>query len=206
MCDSQELYQRCTSTDLREVHAGFQELGRCLLPVIRKQLNQERFDTTVVEDCVQEALRNIWQNLQHGNGPQSPSTFWGWAITIAQRRGLDRIRYEGRRMTNALTDGMEETQLQSISSTANASLQLEAESLLVEQKVTLVLSIRNHPKISHNSKTILVDGFLFEKSDVELAQALLTTKGNIRLTRHRNLEKLRTDNDFLTNLRKLYAE
>lgn len=207
MCDSQELYERCTSSDLHEVHAGFQQLGTCLIPAVRKRLNKDRFDATVVEDCIQEALRDIWQNMKRGNGPKSPKTFWVWALTIAQRRCLDRIRYESRRPMEALTDAMAEGNMQPVVSAAGSSVdQPETQSLVVEQKVMLLLSIRNHPKVSSKSKTVLLDGFLFEKTDRELAHSLLTPEGNIRLIRHRNLEKLRKDDNFMTNLRKLSIE
>lgn len=206
MCDSSDLYRRCTSTDLHEVHAGFQQLGRCLLPVARYRLNKARFDQTEVEDCVQKALSDIWQKLKQGYRPYSPNTFLGWAITIVHRRCLDYIRYTARRPTEVLTHALTEDSSASLAAVDPAVNQPDVQTLRVEQKLTLLLSIRRHPKVSSKSKTVLIDGFLFEKTDEELAWALLTTKGNIRLTRHRNLEKLRQDADFMMNLRKLYVE
>lgn len=201
MCDSNDLYRQCTSTVLAEVHTGFQQLGNCLLPVVRRQLNQQWFDHTVVEDCVQDALRDIWRAMQQGNGPQSPDTFWAWAIKIAQHRSLDKVRYLRRRQTEALPS--EEEGEGAPSAAIESTLpdeQPETHFLLDESLITLLLSIRNHPKLSDKSKTILIEGFLFEKTDVELAKVLLTPQSNIRLIRHRNLEKLRDDPDFLAAL------
>jgi len=201
MCDSNDLYRQCTSTVLAEVHTGFQQLGNCLLRVVRRQLNQDWFDHTVVEDSVQDALRDIWRAMQQGNGPQSSDTFWAWAIKIAQRRGLDKVRYLRRRQTEALPSE-EEGEGAPSASIESTSLQdlPETHFLLDESMIMLLLSIHNHPKLSDKSKTILIEGFLFEKTDVELAQALLTPQSNIRLIRHRNLEKLRGDSNFLAAL------
>ena len=201
MCDSNDLYRQCTSTLLAEVHTGFQQLGNCLLPVVRRQLNQTWYDHTVVEDCVQDALRDIWRAMKQGNGPQSPDTFWAWTIKIAQRRGLDKVRYLRRRQTEALPseENGDVTPSKPIAPTLPHE-HPETQFLLDESLITLVLSIRNHPKLSDKSKAILIEGFLFEKTDLELAQVLLTPQSNIRLIRHRNLEKLRGDSDFLAAL------
>ena len=201
MCDSNDLYRQCSSALLAEVHAGFQQLGNCLLPVVRRQLNQQWFDHTVVEDCVQDALRDIWRAMKQGNGPQSADTFWAWAIKIAQHRSLDKVRYLRRRQTEALPS--EEEGEGAPSAAIESTLpdeQPETHFLLDESLITLLLSIRNHPKLSDKSKAILIEGFLFEKTDLELAQLLLTPQSNVRLIRHRNLEKLRDDPDFLAAL------
>ena len=201
MYDSNDLYRQCTSTLLAEVHTGFQRLGNYLLPVVRRQLNQHWYDHTVVEDCVQDALRDIWRAMQQGNGPQSPDTFWAWAIKIAQRRGLDKVRYLRRRQTETLPSEEEGEGMPSASIESTLpDEQPETRFLLDEKLITLVLTIHNHPKLSDKSKAILIEGFLFEKTDVELARALLTPQSNIRLIRHRNLEKLRDDSNFLAAL------
>jgi RNA polymerase sigma factor (sigma-70 family) len=192
---------------LSEVHQGFQQLGECLLPVARQQLNPNQYDWHDVEECVQNALRDIWTSMKRGNGPQGPASFFAFAVTVVQRRCWDKIRYTERRPSEPLiTDTGEETQ-QVASAAKNRPEQLPGYLFLrVERLIRLIAMVHTHANLSPKSQTILIHGFLFERTDVELAQSLLVTKDNIRLTRHRNLEQLRKDNAFLTDLRNLYTE
>ncbi|MBV7334833.1 hypothetical protein KFU94_42665 [Chloroflexi bacterium TSY] len=63
-CDSRTLYTLVTGSNLNDVYDGFRRLGECLLPIARHQLNSNQYDDMIVEDCVQEALESIWDNLE----------------------------------------------------------------------------------------------------------------------------------------------
>lgn len=192
--DSETLYSLCTSSELAQVHAGFQQLGNYLFIILRKRLNVTRFDDMFVEDSVQIALREIWRNMQEGNGANNPDTFLNWATTIAVRRNIDQIRYETRRQGDELSDELAET------FGAPEDL-IDHQIVLDEKKIELLTSLRQHPKLSSESKTVVIDGFLFDKTDAELAHALLTPQPNVRVIRHRNLGKLKRDAQFLAMLR-----
>lgn len=200
-CDARTLYALCTSTDHGEVHEGFQRLGECLLPVARSQLNEQDFDHAVVQDCVQEALQAIWLRLKQDRGPQMPEAFLAFAVQITRHRCIDRYRYEKRRASESL----EAAQGEDVQPTAalGSSPELLPEHLVIldEAKTTLLVSIHHHPKLTDRAKSVLIEGYLFEKTDAELAQELSTTEGNIRIIRCRGLKLLRTDETLMAALR-----
>ncbi len=199
---SEELYAKCTSSNLAEVHEGFQFLGNRLFLVIRKLLNPTRFDEMFVEDCVQTALPIIWKSMQEGKGPDHPGSFLSWATRVATNRCIDRLRYEKRRPTEAISDEVAE-------SVGKIDLNLDHQILLDEKKIELLTSLRRRSTLSEDSKIVVIEGFLFEKTDEEIAEELSHSTGkervvrpsNVRVIRHRNLDKLRHDTGFIDLLR-----
>lgn len=200
-CDSRTLYTLCTSQDLVKRQEGFRRLGGCLLPVARNQLNEEYFDLAIVQDCVQDALKIIWKQLKEAGGPQSPAAFFIYAVRITRHRCIDRYRYERRRITDALSDeddnGIQHTSALGITQPPTPEQYLLSQEMLI----LLIQRIDSHSKLSDKAKRVLIEGFLYEKTDAELAQALSTTKANIRLIRHRALQILRADDEFLNTFR-----
>lgn len=188
--DSEELHRLCTSTDIDQVRQGFQLLGNYLYRTARKKLNTNLFDDSIVEDCVQLALLDIWKKMEKGEGAERPASFLSWATRIVQCRCLDRIRYEKRRRSDEWSEKLDEI-------LRSWGEPFEHQILLTAKRVTLLTSLRQHSILSKKSKIVLVDGIFFEKTDSELAHSLLTPQGNIRLIRHRNLDKLRHDIDFI---------
>ncbi|MCB0061503.1 MAG: sigma-70 family RNA polymerase sigma factor [Caldilineaceae bacterium] len=195
--DARTLYTLCTSQDPAQRQEGFQRLGDCLLPVARKQLNEQYFDLTIVQDCVQEALAVICQQLETERGPQAPGAFLAFAMQVTRHRCIDRYRYERRRTTEAL-DSEEEDGIQHTTALGIApSLSPVQQFLNAEMSLELIESIQAHPQLSDNAKSVLLEGFLLDRTDAELAQQLNTSKANIRLIRHRALLTLRADQEFL---------
>ena len=109
---------------------------------------------------------------------------------------LDRIRRDRRRPAAPLDNTAE---------TIADAHEKSPEHLVIfdEKRIELILSIQSHPDLSDNSKTTLIQGYFFEKTDQEIADLLAQKPANIRLIRHRTLEKLRNDDDFCTRLRNL---
>ena len=166
--------------------------------LIRKLLNPTRFDEMFVEDCVQTALRIIWKAMQEGKGPNHPGSFLSWATKVATNRCIDRLRYEKRRPAEAISDEVAE-------SVGKIDLNLDHQILLDEKKIELLTSLRRRSTLSEDSKIVVIEGFLFEKTDEEIAEMLSHSTGkervvrpsNVRVIRHRNLDKLRHDTDFI---------
>lgn len=199
-CDSSDLYRLCTSRDLNEVNTGMQRLGECLMPVARSQLNSDRFDNNFVQDCVQLVLISIWETLRKGTHPHSPGTFLAWCRRITVNKCIDELRKAKRRPTTPLDDHVaEESTL--VNSTAGEVTWPEAQVELTEERQELLLSLETHPKLSGKSKTVLIQGYLLELTDAEVAPLASTPIPNVRLIRHRNLKKLRNDSDFMQKLR-----
>lgn len=189
---SAHLYQQATSSDVTKVQKAFQELGAYLFKVARHVLNRIEFDDSIAEDCAQLALQDIWRSMREGKGPEDPQVFLAWAGHIVTRKCVDRIRYLDIRRTESLDSDITEfiTVMDPI-----------GEVLLNEKRANLLIRIRQHPLLSEQSKTVLIDGFFFEKTDEEIALALETTEGNVRLIRHRALSKLRSDSELLAEFR-----
>lgn len=191
---SEELYRLCTASQSADIQKGFELLGNYLFLILRSRLNQNRFDEMFVHDCAQTALENIWKAIAQGKGPDSASTFLGWSVKVASNRCIDRLRYESRRTTEELSREIEDA---FVSVDAN----LETMVTLDEKKIELLTSLRRHPALSEKSKTIVIQGYLFDQTDSELAQLLATKQSNVRVIRHRNLEKLKHDAAFTAQLR-----
>lgn len=195
-CDANTLYPLCMSADPAERRRGFQLLGRCLLPIARSQLNT-RYDDTIVQDCVQEALVQIWSQIKAGTCPQTPLGFLALATQITRRRCIDRHRYEQRRTAEAIDETDEDAYHYSQALGIDPSQWPEQVYLEKERWLSLILVIQSHPELNENAKFVLIEGFIFEKTDDELAKLLQMTKANIRLIRFRALKLLRNDSAFL---------
>ncbi|MEM7126529.1 MAG: sigma-70 family RNA polymerase sigma factor [Chloroflexota bacterium] len=187
---------------MKEVNAGMQRLGECLMPVARGQLNSERFDDDFVQDCVQLALISIWETLKKGIHPDSPATFLAWCRRITVNKCIDEVRKVKRRPADSLNELHDESTVTPLqSSAALDSTWPEPQVALTEERQELLLSLQTHPKLSGKSKTVLIEGFLLEQSDAEVAPLVPTPISNVRLIRFRNLKKLRDDSNFIERLR-----
>ncbi|MCB0081293.1 MAG: sigma-70 family RNA polymerase sigma factor [Caldilineaceae bacterium] len=194
-CDSLSLYATCNSADPDERRAGLRTLAAFLYPVARYRLNTSQYDDFAVQECTQSALIAIHQQLQNQKGPDAPQSFCAWAARIAINKCLDRIRHDQRRPTEPLEQIAE----------APSSNEILPQHIveLNETRAELLLSIQQHAALSDDSKTTLIQGYFWEKTDQEIADMLAKKAANVRLIRHRNLEKLRNDDDFCTQLGKM---
>jgi RNA polymerase sigma factor (sigma-70 family) len=200
--DSQTLYALCRSANPAEVHEGFQRLGGYLLVVARSTLNAVLFDQSVVEDSVQEALKDIWLRLSRDQGPEKADYFYSWALSIVNHKCIDKLRSVQRHRTTSLEEVDHEEDMLPVGDTESEYASYPEQLVLLnEMKVKLLLDLHRHPKLSEDSRVVLVQGFLFEKTDAELAALLGVAQPNIRLIRHRNLQKLRQDVDWIAEIR-----
>lgn len=192
-CYSRQLYTLCTSTDLNDIHQGIEQLGLYLWPVARNTLSSI-YDDTFVQDCIQEALVGVWHCLERGDGPNSPDSFLALAVRITKNKCIDRVRYEDRRPTDGEV-GAETVSAQTVTDVADLP-----EDYLFQYESTseMFIYIAEHPQLAEKAKQILIGGFLFDKTDAELAQEMGEKRANIRLIRHRAFLKLRDDDVLLT--------
>lgn len=197
--DSAKLYALCKSADPAEQEEGFQELGRILFHSARKQLNYHQYDDAFVEDCVQKSLLTIWKNISSDSGPKSANSFICWTCRITRNKCIDEIRSANRKATDSLDrphagDSNQQPEHIDIDSSSP-----EEEALRTEKIRLLIDAIEKH-RLSENAKTVLIEGYLFGKTDDELSKILDTPNANIKVIRSRVLKKLRNDKDFLANL------
>lgn len=192
-CDSLSLYAACTSADPEECRAGLQKLTEFLYSVARFNLNANQYDDFAVQECVQRAVIAIYLQLQNQKGPDSPKAFCAWVTRIAINKCVDQTRRDMRRPTEPLEQASE--------TVADDKILPEHRITLDEANAELLLAIQDHPDLSDDAKTTLIQGYIFEKSDQEIADMLEKKPANIRLIRHRSLVRLRNDDDFCTRLR-----
>ena len=193
-CDSVTLYAACTSSDPDKRRAGLKQLAAYLYPIACVQLNANQYDDFVAQECMQNALVAIHLQLQNQKGPDASESFCAWTARIVINKCLDRIRSDKRRPTEPLDKA---------SKAPHDDAELPEHIIVLnESNAELLLSIQEHPALSEDSKTTLIQGYFFEKTDREIAQMLDKKLANIRLIRFRNLEKLRNDDDFCTRLGK----
>jgi len=198
--DSAKLYRLCTSTDLVDREKGFQELGRILFCSARKQLNYNQFDDAFVEDCVQKSLLTIWKNISADRGPKSAEAFVGWTCRITRNKCIDEIRSAKRKATDSL-DGSDTYDGAQKPEHVDIDAPNPEEEALRTEKISLLIDAIEERRLSQNAKTVLLEGYLFGKTDAELSKMIGTTDANVKVIRSRALEKLRNDDDFLTALR-----
>lgn len=227
--DPHTLYRACRSVDRAERAAAYQQLGEFLLRVALSRLKSKPDLHPQAEECAQEALTAIWQKLEAGQGPDTAGRFLSWAATIVIHKVFDMLRREGFPLRSEETDPGEipgrkkrvpRRQQESFEQLVEYEdgpgdpwqEQLpdpqpsdpEIDFLQREGAIELLLGIREHPHVSDDSKIVLLDGFLADMADEELASRLNTSRSNIRVIRYRNLNKLRDDVEFLANLRPYY--
>lgn len=98
--DAARLYSACQSQVPAVRNAAYQRLRHYL----RVKLNTPKFVLFLAkavseerEDCLQEALEAIWQQLQHNSGPNAPDKFLAWATKILSNKVVDWHRQSGDR-------------------------------------------------------------------------------------------------------------
>lgn len=165
---------------------------------------------SLAEDCVQDALVKVWRALEEGRGPDHPDRFVSWAGRVAantlvsELRKLDpaadvtRPKRVGWRRQVSLDAALEpdEGPARELPALAPSPEERAAAGQLTE----LLLEIHGVGAISEASRTVLLQGYLAEWDDDELAAHLDTTRANIHVIRSRDLVKLRGEAGFMDRL------
>jgi len=229
--EPQALYCACRSGDSIERADAYQQLGQFLLRVALSRLHSKPDLHPHAQECAQEALVAVWQKLEAGQGPDTPARFLSWCAAIVIHKVYDELRRLGYSLSSEEIDPEEAApqRKKRVPQDKRESLEQlvehdegtgvpwaeriadphaadpEADTLQREGAVGLLLGIRKHPRVSEESTTVLMCGFLAGLADAELAARLGTSKSNVRVIRSRDLSKLRDDADFIAQLRSYYG-
>lgn len=223
--EGRELYEACRSSGVQQAEA-FQALGRYLYQVAYNLVRGRPQLFDLAEECSQEALITIWQSL---DGVDDPDRFLSWAARVVINKVYDACRRLGvglgtdqspdmaaaqtarrRRVPLGKQNSLEEIreaggQLQDII----ADVPQTMPDVVYSRRELLALltqGIAHHPRLSNQSKIVLIRGFLNDWDDGVLAAALGTTRSNVHTIRSRDLGHLRADSSFLRLLEEYLKE
>lgn len=93
--DAQILYWTCRSEERAERANAYQQLGEFLLRVALSRLQSKPELHPHAEECAQEALVAIWQQLEAGQGPDRPERFLSWCASVVIHKVYDELRRLG---------------------------------------------------------------------------------------------------------------
>jgi RNA polymerase sigma factor (sigma-70 family) len=193
----QELYKRCCNDDPAVQGAALQELGHYLLRIACAQLKNQSHLAHTAEDCAQQALVTVWRKLSAGNGPNHAEWFLTWCASIVIHIVLDELR----KMARSRVASLDEELPQLIARQgADTSVLSPYTFETPEDKARFITSIQNHPRLSADTKFVLLHGYLLELNDEELAQQLGKSRSTVRVLRFRGLQILRDDQHFMAML------
>jgi RNA polymerase sigma factor (sigma-70 family) len=218
--DPAVLLANCRERDPRRRRDAYHGLGIFLARIARARLQGRPELAPLAEDCAQEALVAVWRKLEAGQGPDAPQRFLGWCAAIAVHKVYDALRRQGhvsggdqlKRVPPALVASLEalaagdEGGGQAAAGPAfeladPAAASPEQAALDRAALAGLVATVRNHRRLSEHSRRILLQGYLAEATDAELAEDLGVSHANVQVIRSRNLKKLREDRGLQAALR-----
>lgn len=198
----QPLYHRCCSTDAGTLNAAFQELGLVLLRIACARLRDQPYLSHVAEDCAQQALVTIWRKLHAGQGPERPEWFTTWCASIVIHRVLDEQRRTFRSRIDSLDELVEEDESKLPPASSNPAAD-ERSFATADDGQRFIALIENHPRLSNETKLVLLHGYLLERDDQELAEQLGKSRATMRVLRFRGLKVLREDQEFMAQVMSL---
>lgn len=186
------LYDRCHSADPTVVSEAYQQLWKLLLPRARYCLYTKPGLQVEANDCVQEALTDIWKSLATHRGPTGQAqSFQRWCLTIVSRKVFDLLRRPASQVqeiccwvvseNETLTDGLdvEETVVNRLALT------------------TLFQDALNHPALTPMQRQVLWLHCVEDLDYAEIAQRLRKNVTTIRVNRHRAIVALQKDPTFM---------
>ena len=213
--EGRELLSACGSASPAERQRAYQTLGQRLQRMLWPRVAADPRLQHLAEDCAQEAIFKIHQQLAAGKGPDDPERFLAWAARIAANRLVDHMRLmepaptaaRARRVAlsrqvslDAPLGGDEDRPLSDL--LADGGGEDAAHALEAQELLGLLSRISTIRSVSEQSRTVLLRGYLQEQDDEDLAAELDTNRRNIHVIRCRDLEKLRHDEDFMSSLRR----
>ena len=201
--DVHDLHQRCCSRDPHVANAGFHELGQYLLRIAYNRISHQRHLDHLAEDCTQQALVTIWQKLNAGTGPDHVEWFLTWCASIVIHKVLDELRKLSRTRADSLEEHLEFSPAPPTPLHVADAVAPDVEAMEAEEKAYFVDLIWNHPRLSAEAKSVLLRGYLLDLDDEELATQLGKSRSTIRVIRHRGLQLLREDREFMTKISSL---
>ncbi len=214
--DPAALLAGCRDRDPGRRRDAYHRLGVFLVRVAGTRLQGRPELAPLAEDCAQEALVSIWRKVEAGQGPDAPERFLGWCAAIAVHKVYDALRRQGhvsggehlKRVPPALVASLEALAAgddrsgegasgPAIEPADPAAVHPEQAALDRAALVDLVRTVQHHPRLSEHSRRILLQGFLAEATDGELADELGVSRANVQVIRSRNLAKLREPHNGL---------
>jgi RNA polymerase sigma factor (sigma-70 family) len=213
--EGRELLAACLAEAPAERRRAYEALGQRLQRMLWPRVAADPRLHPLAEDCAQEALLKIHQQLAAGRGPDDPDRFLAWAARIAANRLIDHLRLvepatsaaRARRVAlsrqvslDADPDGGDERPLGDL--LADPEGEDVAQAMEAQELLQLLSRIRTIQSVSERSRTVLLRGYLQEQDDEDLAAELDTNRRNIHVIRCRDLEKLRHDEAFMAALRR----
>jgi RNA polymerase sigma factor (sigma-70 family) len=211
----EQLYRDLTAGQPAVLDAAWQSLGAWLYRLAAYQFSSQ---PALAEECVQEALVDIWRTLGR---VRQPAAFGAWCARILNRRIVDARRRQGGARPADAQQPSTPRRTKRVPPEMQVSLEglLDADSAesgderladgnappveevvgarqLSQEVLRQLLHGVIHTALSENSRTVLSSGFLLQMEDAELAAEMNTSRGNIQVIRHRDLEKLRANDDL----------
>ncbi len=208
--DAARLMAACRSAAPDERATAFQSLGRRMYRLLWPRVRHDPRLAALAEDCVQEALVKVWRALEEGRGPDHPDRFVSWAARVAANTLVSELRKVDPAASVARPKRVGLRRQVSLEATAEPDEgparelavdedRLEARAAQAEL-AALLAEIRDMDGLSVPSRTVLLQGYLAEWDDDELATHLGTTRANVHVIRSRDLAKLREDAAFMARL------
>jgi RNA polymerase sigma factor (sigma-70 family) len=210
--DAAALLAACQNADPATRASAFRQLGRVLYRLTYARVHDRPDLHGAAEDAAQEALVAVWRQLEAGRGPDAPERFVGWAARIAINRLLDALRRLEPEGTAGRTLRVAQSRQVSLEAEPETGQPLaerladpEGEAWVDRAHAGAVREvlwrIRDVASVSERSRIVLLQGYLGDLDDAELAERLGTSRANVHVIRCRDLAKLRADRAFVAALR-----
>lgn len=223
--DAVALYFACQSENEQVRDHAYHRLRQYLAT----KLKSPRFSVTLAravaeeaEDCLQEAVMAIWQQLQRGVGPQKPDKFLAWAAKILAHKVTDCNRWAGGRTKHrpkstrlqrsrkligckriprrccvsleTLYESRDDSGISLAESLADPTAINPAQAAERQELLGSILTeIFIGSPLNHGEKDVLRGGYLQEQNDDELSRHFQKAIPTIRVTRKRALDKLQSN-------------
>lgn len=182
------LHHDCQSANPTVASRAYRQLRELLLPPARQRLYSKPGLQAEVDDCVQEALTDIWASMAAHRGPTGAAqSFKSWCLTIVSRRVLDLLRRPAYRLPESGFWELAEDQ--------EIADDLDVEAMIVERLslTALFQDVLNHPALTPMQRQVLWHHCVEELDYTEIAQRLHKNATTIRVNRHRALVALQKD-------------
>jgi len=210
--DAAALLAACQDADPATREDAYRQLGRVLYRLAYARVHDRPDLHGAAEDAAQEALVAVWRQLEAGRGPDAPERFVGWAARIAINRLLDVLRRLEPEGAPGRTLRVAQSRQQSLDAEPEAGRSLAERLADPEGEANVdrvhagavrevLWRIRDVASVSERSRIVLLQGYLGDLDDAELAELLRTTRANVHVIRCRDLAKLRADEGFVGALR-----